>query len=118
MAIIILLNNFMHDFSAAGWLVCTAILWTMLKRIGNDPGEVIIETLKTILFLMRLSLGGIIVFGIVRAFAYKSYEWNTAAGDGQITLLIVKHVILTAVFVLGATYYFKAKKALKKDART
>lgn len=115
MAILVLLNNFMHDFSAAGWLFCTVILWSMLKKIEDDPGKVIIETLKMILFLMRLSLGGIIVFGIVRALAYKTYEWNAAAGEGQITLLIVKHVILTAVFVLGVIYYVKAKKAVNKD---
>jgi hypothetical protein len=33
---------------------------------------------------MRLSLGGIIVFGIIRALAYKTFEWNAAAGEGQV----------------------------------
>ncbi len=113
MAILVLLNNFLHDFSAAGWLFCTVILWLLLKRISKKPGEEVAETLKTILFLMRLSFGGIILFGIVRALAYRTYEWNAAAGNGQITLLIVKHVILTAIFILGVIYYLKAKKVLK-----
>ena len=115
MAILVLLNNFLHDFSAAGWLFCTVILWSMLRKDipGSDAGTIIIDTIKTILVLMRLSLGGIIVFGIIRALAYKTYEWNAAAGEGQVTLLIVKHILLLAVFIIGVVYYTRARKLLK-----
>ncbi len=114
MAILILLNNFLHDFSAAGWLFCTVILWSMLRKEipGSDAGKIVFDTIKTILVLMRLSLGGIIVFGIVRALAYKTYEWNAAAGESQVTLLIVKHILLLGVFIIGVVYYTRAKKLL------
>jgi len=117
MAILVLLNNFLHDFSAAGWLFCTVTLWSMLRKEipGNDAGKIIIDTIKTILLLMRLSLGGIIVFGIIRALAYKTYEWNAAAGEGQVTLLIVKHILLLGVFIIGVVYYTRAKKIIKKE---
>lgn len=62
---------------------------------------------------MKLSFAGIIIFGLVRAFAYKQYEWNAAAGQSQVTLLIVKHIILTAVFAFGVVYYIKACKFIK-----
>jgi hypothetical protein len=115
MAILVLLNNFLHDFSAAGWLFCTVILWSMLRKEipGGDAGKIVIDTIKTILVLMRLSLGGIIVFGIVRALAYKTYEWNAAAGEGQVTLLIVKHILLLGVFIIGVVYYTRAKKCIR-----
>jgi hypothetical protein len=115
MAILVLLNNFLHDFSAAGWLFCTVILWSMLRKEipGSDAGKIVFDTIKTILVLMRLSLGGIIVFGIIRALAYKTYEWNAAAGESQVTLLIVKHILLLGVFIIGVVYYIRAKKLLK-----
>lgn len=64
---------------------------------------------------MMLSLAGIVVFGIFRALAYKSYEWNAAAGDSQITLLIVKHIILSFVFAAGLYYYLQAGKLVKNN---
>lgn len=115
MAILVLLNNFLHDFSAAGWLFCTVILWSMLRKEipGSDAGKIVIDTIKTILLLMRLSLGGIVVFGIIRALAYKTYEWNTAAGQGQVTLLIVKHILLLGIFIIGVVYYTRARKIIR-----
>jgi len=88
----------------------------MIRKDISDPaaGRSIVESLKTILFLMRLSLAGIVVFGIVRTLAYKTYEWNAAAGQNQITLLIIKHVILTGVFVVGLVYYIRARKIVRK----
>ena len=116
MAILILLNNFMHDFSAAGWLFGSVLLWSMMRKEISNPGagKFLADSLKTVLFLMRLSFAGIVVFGIVRTLAYKTYEWNAAAGQSQLTLLIVKHVILTGVFVVGLIYYIRARKLLRK----
>jgi hypothetical protein len=114
MAILVLLNNFMHDFSAAGWLFCTLLLWWILKQEGLiDSGPVVPGIIKLIINLMRISLGGIIVFGIIRALAYKQYEWSAAAGDSQVTLLIAKHILLTFVFILGVIYYRRAMKLVK-----
>jgi len=116
LAILILLNNFMHDFSAAGWLFGSVLLWSMMRKEISNPGagKFLADSLKTVLFLMRLSFAGIVVFGIVRTLAYKTYEWNAAAGQSQLTLLIVKHVILTGVFVVGLIYYIRARKLLRK----
>lgn len=116
MAILVLLNNFLHDFSAAGWLVGTVVLWSILKKGVPlaDEGGTVAGVLKTILILMRLSLAGIIIFGLVRAFAYKGYEWNEAAGQSQVTLLIVKHIVFTVIFVPGLVYYIRTAKLIGK----
>ncbi len=63
---------------------------------------------------MNLSFGGIVIFGVVRAIAYKSYEWNAAAGQNQVTLLVVKHVLFTMIFAAGLMYYMKAKRFIRK----
>ena len=117
MALLVLLNNFMHDFSAAGWLFGSVILWALLRKAEPDSKNepILIDILKLDMFLMRLSLVGIVVFGLVRTLAYKTYEWNPQAGDGQIDLLIIKHILLTFVFAYGVWFYFKAKKLIKRD---
>lgn len=116
MAIFVLLNNFLHDFSAAGWLFGSVLLWSMMRKDISNPGaeRFVAESLKTVLFLMRLSLSGIVVFGVVRTLAYKTYEWNAAAGQSQITLLIIKHVIFTVVFAVGLVYYIRARKLVRR----
>lgn len=117
MAVLVLLNNFMHDFSAAGWIFCTVILWRLLRRPvpHGDGRQAVIDALKTIIFLMRASLAGIVVFGVIRALAYKTYEWNAAAGDAQVTLLMVKHILLAVVFAPGVLYYIRTRRVLKKN---
>ena len=116
MAILVLLNNFLHDFSAAGWLFGTVLLWLILRKRNpeSETQGIIPEMLTMILFLMQLSLVGIVLFGILRALAYKSYEWNEAAGQSQVTLLIIKHVIFTLFFLPGVVFCIKAKKLVGK----
>ena len=116
MAVLVLLNNFLHDFSAAGWLFSSVLLWVILKKkdpqLGKDKN--LLEIIRTLLFLMNVSLFGIVAFGLVRTLAYKTYEWSQEAGQGQITLLIVKHIILTVIFAFGLLNYLKARKLVKK----
>jgi uncharacterized membrane protein len=110
------LNNFVHDFSAAGWLFGTVLLWSILRKtnLNGDRAIQVVDILKTVLVLMRFSVAGIVIFGVVRAIAYKSYEWNAAAGQSQVTLLIVKHVLFAMIFVVGLVYYIKVKKFVRK----
>ena len=112
MAVWVLLNNFMHDFSAAGWIFGSVVVYALLKpgAYTAPAPPALLHALRTVMVLMRWSLAGIVVFGIVRALAYKSYEWSAAAGDAQVTLLIVKHILLTAVFLAGLTGYLKARR--------
>jgi putative copper export protein len=117
LALLILLNNFLHDFSAAGWLFGSILLWTILKErfefeTSTDFAKCMI---KTVLLLMNISVAGIVVFGVVRAIAYKSFEWSVEAGNGQVSLLIVKHILFTVIFVVGLIQYLKALKNKKND---
>jgi len=117
MTILVMLNNFLHDFSAAGWVFGSVLLWSILRKdmpVG-DAVKIIIETLKTVLLLMRLSVIGIVVFGVLRTMAYKSHEWNAAAGGSQITLILVKHIILVGIFLLGLLYYLRATRLVRKS---
>lgn len=115
MAIFVLLNNFMHDFSAAGWLF-GAVLLGIIRRKGNENGldaggaRFIAETIRR---LMWFCLAGIIVFGAVRAAAYRQYEWNEAAGQAQVTVLMAKHVLFFLLFFAGLYEFIHAGRSLK-----
>ena len=117
MAVLVLLNNFLHDFSAAGWLFGAVLLWSILRKNPQDAetSKIIIDILKIIRCLMMICLFGIIVFGLFRTAAYKTYEWSHAAGHSQVTLLIVKHVIFTIVFIIGLVLYIRAGKLIGKS---
>jgi putative copper export protein len=117
LALLILLNNFLHDFSAAGWLFGSILLWTILKeRLEFESSTDFAKCMiNTVLLLMNISVAGIVVFGVVRAIAYKSFEWSVEAGNGQVSLLIVKHILFTVIFVVGLIQYLKALKIVKND---
>jgi hypothetical protein len=117
MAILVLLNNFLHDFSAAGWLFGAVFLWGLLREPvpAGEAGRLVRRALRLDLRLMSWSLAGIVLFGAVRALAYRQYEWNAAAGENQILLLVIKHVILTGVFVWGLIYFLRARRILREE---
>ena len=111
-----MLNNFFHDFSAAGWLFATVLIWGLLRKDYRDDHEknIVADMFAMHLMLTRISIVGIIVFGLIRAFAYNKYEWNPHAGQDQVTLLAVKHIIFTIIFVVGMIYYIKASRFVKR----
>jgi hypothetical protein len=37
------------------------------------------------------------------------------AGEGQVTFLIVKHILLPGMFIIGVVYYTRARKIIKKE---
>lgn len=118
-ALLVLLNNFMHDFSAAGWLFGTVILWVVVKNQikGDRPHPTVVAVTSVTRRLMLYCLGGIIGFGVIRLLAYKQYEWSAAAGDAQVTLLIVKHILLTAIFILGVVFFRKSRHIVLEGDR-
>lgn len=113
MALLVLLNNFLHDFSAAGWIFGTVLAWTLLRRSRAEASDPLKTFMRPILRLMGASLAGIILFGFFRALAYRRYEWSVLAGHGQVTLLLIKHVVLAALVAVGLVIVSKARKSLR-----
>ena len=75
MALLILLNNFLHDFSAAGWLFCSLLLWQIMPLARRDaPLDIIVTIIKRIRLFMQLSLVGIVVFGV--GYAIAQIRWS------------------------------------------
>ena len=111
-AVLVLLNNWMHDFSAAGWLVGSILAWAVLRGAPADGAgrAEAVRVLRVVVALMRWSLAGVVLFGVGRVLAYAEYEWSEEAGDAQVAVLGVKHVLLVGVFAWGLLWYVRARR--------
>lgn len=115
--ILVMLNNYFHDFATALVVVCTYGMLFMVKYAERHGGE---DSKRMVLALyprMVHLAGGSVVFvfmaGIVRAFTYKDFEWNNAVESGQVMALMIKHVILFALFAYGIYLWLVAHKKIK-----
>lgn len=111
--VIVMLNNYFHDL-ASGLLLCSAvIMFALLKGLKDNPSA---ESLNLYLFIYkkmswfaRFSLVWIILGGVIRVIAYRTYEWSDAAGRGQIPALVGKHIFFTILIAAGVFFWMKLK---------
>lgn len=110
MEIVVFLNNLMHDFAAAGWFF-GAMMLVLIRRRSASSGlgvEGAMFVVRTIRALMWGCLCGILVCGTVRALAYRQYEWNAAAGDAQVRILVIKHIVFFVLFFASLWEFVRA----------
>lgn len=115
--ILVMLNNYFHDFATALVVVCTYGMF-LLTRYAETKGGQESRTMVVSVYPKMVHLaGGSVVFmliaGIVRAFTYKEFEWHDAVATGQVTALMVKHVLLFMLFAYGIYLWFVVYKKVK-----
>jgi len=111
-----MLNNYFHDLAVALLLSSVALAWFLAKE-GDKGGPVahnlIRRVLRKLTWLSYGSLAYILLGGVVRTLAYPRYEWMEAAGRGQLTALIIKHVFLAFVVFLGLFFLVRLKRRFR-----
>ena len=65
--------------------------------------------------LTKASLIWIVLGGVVRALAYRDYEWQSAAGNGQVLALVVKHIVLVSTVIAGLALQYDLRRRLRQD---
>lgn len=117
-ALLIMMNNYFHDVATALLLVSSVVVWVLFKKLGpNSAPGVVLYFLKTYKVMTRLawfSLAWIIVGGIPRTIFYRSFEWANAAGKGQVTALVAKHILAFAFVGGGAFMWLKLNRTVKR----
>ncbi|GAW93596.1 hypothetical protein [Calderihabitans maritimus] len=112
MALLVMFNNFFHDLTAALWLCSAAVIWWLTSRVKRNGHSQVARFYSEIFpTLFRVSLGSLVLnllFGVGRALAYYQYEYLPAAGRGQVTALIIKHILLFSVVLLGIVIEIRA----------
>lgn len=113
-ALFVMLNNYFHDLATAVFGVSAFAAYWVLREEGV---EVSLRSLaQKLVWLGRWSLVWVLAGGVIRALAYRDYEWAEAAGRAQIPVLGVKHVVLVTLVGVGIFYLRKAKKKLAESS--
>lgn len=120
LAIFVMLNNLFHDFAVALLFASLIVLnfvyrktWTQDQPGWNAITANLAGVFNKVVYACWVA---IILGGIVRSLAYERFEWNEAAGRGQVPALVVKHVILVSLIVYGTYIQIRLRKRLKEFA--
>lgn len=122
--ILVMLNNYFHDFATSLVLVCSYSMVVMVRYVEQNGG---MESKRLVVHVypkvLHINVGAtIFVFmaGIVRTFTYSEFEWYDAAGKGQVVALIIKHILLVIAFSYGVYLWVgvhRKIKAMRKELR-
>ncbi|MDH5415427.1 MAG: hypothetical protein OEW87_14920 [Flavobacteriaceae bacterium] len=119
--ILVMMNNYFHDLAAGIVFVCGVTMYIMVKSAteagSKEAKELALGVYPTLVHI----IGGSIIFmlfaGVIRTFTYKEFEWANAVGVGQVYAIMVKHVILGAIFFYGIALWIKAHGKIKEIRR-
>lgn len=115
--ILVMLNNYFHDFATALLVVTTCGMLFLVRRAEARGGRELKQMLVDLYPRMVHLAGGAVIFmfiaGIIRTFTYKQYEWNNAVESGQVMALMLKHVILFVLFAFGVYFWVVVHKKIR-----
>lgn len=116
MSILVLLNNYFHDFAVAVLVACLLVLALLDRKSRRedwaDARDFLQELYLYLRKIMYVAWGFIIVGGIVRTLTYAEFEWSEAAGRGQVAALIVKHILLVSLVIYGVVVQRRLRRRL------
>lgn len=117
MALLVMFNNFFHDFTAALWLCSAWLIWWLAFRVKQNGANQVVQFFGEIYYILfRVSLGSLalnLLLGFNRLLFYYKYEYLPQLGQGQITALVIKHVIISVVVLTGVLVEIKAYKLVQ-----
>lgn len=115
--ILVMMNNYFHDFAAGIVFVCGVVMYVMIKRAEESDGTAAKQLALGVYPTLVHIVGGSIIFmlfaGIIRTFTYKEFEWANAVGASQVPAIIVKHIMLGGIFFYGVALWIKAHKKVR-----
>lgn len=107
--ILLMVSNYFHDLSVAILASNILAVYYIGRFLDKNPTR---ETIIPELFkkLSKITYGAfiyIIIAGAVRAYFFMDFEWNPAVGNGQVTALVIKHIILFTITVFGIIVHLR-----------
>jgi len=117
MAILVMLNNYLHDLATALFAVSVIAAWLLLRTPAARSAPQALRDVGR--GLVRVGIGALVwtlAGGVVRALAFRRYEWMEAAGRSQIPALVLKHVILVGLVIAGLVVLQRVRRMLRVDA--
>ncbi len=116
--ILLMLNNYFHDFATAIFVVTTLGMLLIVRYVEKRGGRDLEEMVLAIYPKMVHLAGGSVIFlffaGVIRTFTFKDFEWNSAVEHGQVSALMAKHVLLFVLFAYGVYLWIKVYRKVKE----
>ena len=117
-AILVMLNNWFHDFAVAMLFCSLILLWLIYRKTQEQPDASWIgfarDLAKSLNQVTRVCWAMLILLGIGRTLSYEKFEWAEAAGSGQVAALALKHVLLVSLIIWGTIIQFRLRKFFKE----
>lgn len=105
---VIIFNSFMHDVATGTWIGSLVAMTILHREVTAHawPGMAVhVGELKgRFLALTWVSLGVVMLTGVVRAFTFKAFGWTGDVARDRIRLLKVKHAALGIAFAAGTVW--------------
>jgi hypothetical protein len=116
MAVLVMLNNYMHDLATAVFAVSAIAAYILLRApAARDSGAALRPVVNGLVKVGIFSLIWTLLGGVVRSLAYKKYEWMEAVGRDQVPALVVKHVIMVSLVIMGIVVLYKVRRLARPD---
>ena len=116
LGVLVMLNNFYHDFATAFTAIGTYVMILMVRYARERDLEhkrYVSLVFGRILHLVIIVFILLLMAGIVRSFTYEWFEWSESVGSEQVILQIVKHIVLFGLWGLLGYYWWKMYKLVK-----
>jgi hypothetical protein len=111
MAVLVMLNNYLHDVMTAVFAVSALAAWFLLRSVAmREAPEALRPVIRGLVRVGLFSLAWTLLGGVARMLAYEKYEWMEAAGRAQVLALVVKHVILVSLVIIGLVVLHKVRR--------
>jgi hypothetical protein len=108
MAILVMLNNYLHDLATAVFAVSAVAAYLLRRSLAMQAAPATVQPLlQGIVRIGYFSLAWTLFFGFIRGLTYRQYEWAEAAGRDQVAALLVKHVILASLVIAGCVFLYR-----------
>ncbi len=114
MAVLVMINNYLHDLATAVFAVSALAAYFLLRSPATREAPAALQPVVTGLVRVGLfALAWTLAAGVVRALAYRYYEWMDAVGRDQVPALIVKHIILVSLVIAGLVVFYHVRRLVR-----
>ena len=110
--IALMISNYFHDLSVALLASNIFVVWFLGRALDESPrrDELMSKVFSKLSRVTYWALAYVLLAGGVRAWFFMEYEWNPAVGGGQVSALVIKHILLVGLTVAGILVHRKYQR--------
>lgn len=113
-----MMSNYLHDLatgllfgSIVAYFLAAKVVTATFSGTSESEREARIALYRRLKPVVVGALAAVLLLGIPRMIYYDDYEWLPAAGRGQITALVLKHIVLVSITLFSLITFFKKNPA-------